>query len=91
MDVGACGAPPPPGSGAIGGDVSSYAGSGAWACAAQAEWSFMIVRSYCETGNPDSNALPTIQAAAAGGIETRDVYHFSSCGGRCSPAAEQRR
>ena len=36
----------------------------------------MIVRSYCSVGETDPNALPTLQAAAAGGIPTRDVYHF---------------
>jgi hypothetical protein len=36
----------------------------------------MIVRSYCSVGSTDPNALPTLQAAEAGGIPIRDVYHF---------------
>jgi GH25 family lysozyme M1 (1,4-beta-N-acetylmuramidase) len=36
----------------------------------------MVVRSYCSYGGTDSNALPTIQAAKAGGIQRTDVYHF---------------
>lgn len=40
----------------------------------------MIVRSYWSVGAPDPNALPTLQQAAAGGISTRDVYHFPCAG-----------
>jgi GH25 family lysozyme M1 (1,4-beta-N-acetylmuramidase) len=36
----------------------------------------MIVRSYCSYGGTDPNALPTLQAAKAGGIAHTDVYHF---------------
>jgi GH25 family lysozyme M1 (1,4-beta-N-acetylmuramidase) len=60
----------------LGGDVSEFFDSSAWSCAVQGGWSFMIVRSYCSIGAPDPNALPTIQAAAAGGMKYRDVYHF---------------
>lgn len=73
--------PPPPGTSGLGGDVCSYSASSAWSCAAQAGWSFMIVRSYCSYGAPDPNAGPTIQAAKAGGIGTTDVYHFPCAGG----------
>lgn len=78
--------PAPPGYGGLGGDVSSYADSSAWSCAVNGGWSFMIVRSYCSYGAPDSNALPTLQAAKAGGIAHTDVYHFPCAG---SDAAAQ--
>lgn len=65
---------------ANGGDVSSYADSSAWSCAAGQGWSFMIVRSYCSYGAPDSNAGPTLAAAQAGGISYTDVYHFPCTG-----------
>ncbi|CUI15047.1 glycoside hydrolase, putative [Bodo saltans] len=68
--------PPPPGSSALGGDVCTYSSSSAWSCAVNAGWSFMIVRSYQSYGAADPNALPTIQAAKAGGVSVTDVYHF---------------
>jgi len=86
QDAGSCSQPPPPPgppgpSGQyLGGDVSDYVSSSQFSCAVSAGWSFMIVRSYCSYGAPDSNALPTIQAAKAGGISTTDVYHFPCIG-----------
>jgi hypothetical protein len=90
-DDGACGgpSPPPPSpptSGSLGGDVCTFSDSSAWSCAVSSGWSFMIVRSYCSYGAPDANALPTIQAAKAGGISVTDVYHFPCAG---SDAAQQ--
>lgn len=72
--------PPPPGSGSLGGDVCTYSDSSAWSCAVNAGWSFMVVRSYQSYGAADPNALPTLQAAKAGGVSVTDIYHFPCVG-----------
>jgi hypothetical protein len=59
-----------------GGDVSEYYASGTFACCKSNGWGFVIVRSYCSVGAVDPNAPATLDAAAAGGIEYHDVYHF---------------
>jgi GH25 family lysozyme M1 (1,4-beta-N-acetylmuramidase) len=63
-----------------GGDISEYYGSGTFSCTVSNGWSFVIVRSYCSYGGVDSNAPATLQAAAAGGIQYHDVYHFPCIG-----------
>ena len=63
--------------GSFGGDVSErYADSSAWACAKAAGWSFVVVRAYRSVGSVDTNASATLQAAKAGGIAIRDIYHW---------------
>ena len=64
--------------------MCEYSASSAWSCAVQAGWSFMVVRSYCSYGAPDPNALPTLQAAKAGGVTYTDVYHFPCAGSSAS-------
>ena len=65
----------------IGGDVSEPFSSGTFACCVSNGWDFVIVRSYCSYGGVDSNAPGTLQAARAGGVTYRDIYHFPCYGG----------
>ncbi len=63
-----------------GGDISEYYASGTFSCCKSNGWSFVIVRSYCSFGGVDNNAPATLNAAEAGGIAYRDVYHFPCIG-----------
>ena len=90
LDAGSCGGPAPPGpgpappsgGGRFGGDVAVHVPTSDWSCAVRAGWSFMMVRSYHSYGAPDSNAAPTLQAAAAAGLTDRGVYHFPCAYGK---------
>ena len=72
---------------ANGGDVSQYYGTSTWSCAKNHGWDFVIVRSYCSYGGVDPNVKSTLDAAKAGGIKYRDIYHFP-CYGKVSAAQQ---
>jgi GH25 family lysozyme M1 (1,4-beta-N-acetylmuramidase) len=59
-----------------GGDISEPYDASTFSCCKSNGWGFVIVRSYRSYGAVDVNAPGTLDAAAAGGIEYRDVYHF---------------
>lgn len=59
-----------------GGDISEYYSASTFSCCKSNGWDFVIVRSYCSPGFPDSNAPATLDQAIAAGLPYHDVYHF---------------